>query len=114
MFSLGQTGPSCIVDGLNTLRDCLDCFLIRFDFVWGQIRPRDFCWASEGNVVPLTDYIDDLKVRIHVHRTFHGCVWILVSPSRWKCGELAGRHIWQACLMLESHVLPSNIIFFAL
>lgn len=27
-----------------------------------QIRPRDFCWASEGDVVPLTEYLDELRV----------------------------------------------------
>ena len=27
-----------------------------------QIRPRDFCWASEGDVVPLTEYLEDLRV----------------------------------------------------
>jgi len=27
-----------------------------------QIRPRDFCWASEGDVVPLSEYLDELRV----------------------------------------------------
>ena len=34
----------------------------RFDCGWGQIRPRDFCWASAGDVLPLSEYLDELRV----------------------------------------------------
>ncbi|KAK9862670.1 hypothetical protein WJX84_009528, partial [Apatococcus fuscideae] len=26
-----------------------------------KVRPRDFCWAQEGDVLPLSDYLDDLQ-----------------------------------------------------
>ena len=42
-----------------------------------QIRPRDFCWASEGDVVPLTEYLDELRVsvtarsKLYMHHSKH-------------------------------------------
>ncbi len=58
--------PTHAFGGFCALKDRLEFVLRRFDFVWGQIRPRDFCWASEGDVVPLTDYFDELKVGLQM------------------------------------------------
>ena len=31
--------------------------------VWLQLGQRDFCWAAEGDVLPLVDHLEDLRVR---------------------------------------------------
>ena len=57
-----------------------------------QIRPRDFCWASEGDVVPLTEYLDELRVshtaRYKLQRSRKKGLQAFGCVQRGACPEL--------------------------
>ena len=58
-----------------------------------QIRPRDFCWASEGDVVPLTEYLEELRVSLsvqqaasaHVYLRFYAFVSLTSAAALISC-----------------------------